>query len=451
MVILSHWSDLMTGRVRMRGAFSDRSLTFACRRDLRFPAAFALVPIALVCVWVANAARVTGMILVGEVSPKTASGSFHSTADGSCRTSWRSPSCSRVGASRSSDASRSDRTSAADRRALPAPAPRDPRDRPRDAPRVRRHGPALSARVPRGGPRALLPPLGPGSIRNGASRHAVFAIWIGVDLLRGGMHGDAAFSAGLASMSGPVRIGWLAFRGYVMRKPIASDLASVPFDRFTWLSSLGSSVLFARFTAGGSPTSPTGMLFAAAALRTGRFSMPSFAHAVANALIAVTVLVTGAVSLWMRGPRSVRSPGNIASEANRHARRRPEPPDGAPARVQRVQPPRRGAHGRRLRAHVVPAVGAGLRPRRLARCVGCGGGNRRDRPLRRDRGIHGRCTLTSDGALGAACALSAKAVRSGRRACSRFSTRVASLTTTPTAPRERPCRRHGRPPGGTTR
>jgi len=193
------------------------------------------------------------------------------------------------------------------------------------------------------------------------------------------------------------------------------------------------------------------MLFAAAALRTGRFSDAVVAHAVANALIAVTVLVTGAVSLWMRGPRSVRSPGNIASEANRHARRRPEPPDGAPARVQRVQPPRRGAHGRRLRAHVVPAVGAGLRPRRLARCVGCGGGNRRDRPLRRDRG-HPRGDARL---LRMAPWRGVRALREGRaeRAArlSRFSTRVASLTTTPTAPRERPCRRHGRPPGGTTR
>ena len=59
-------------------------LVFLCaylwmfRRTLRFPHALLLVPIGTVAVWVANAFRLTALILIGTwVSPDVALGGFH--------------------------------------------------------------------------------------------------------------------------------------------------------------------------------------------------------------------------------------------------------------------------------------------------------------------------------------------------------------------------------------
>ena len=142
-----------------------------------------------------------------------------------------------------------------------------------------------------------------------------FLAWIAIDFLQGGIHGDRAFENGLARLSAGAGAVWLtfrvlgavvtvplaeelAFRGYLLRKLISSDFRSVAFDRFTWLSFLGSSVLFGalhgRWVAG----IVAGMLFALAARHRGRFSDAVYAHAIANALIAVLVLTTKSWSLW---------------------------------------------------------------------------------------------------------------------------------------------------------
>ena len=90
----------------------------------------------------------------------------------------------------------------------------------------------------------------------------------------------------------------LAFRGYILRKLIARDFENVPFDRFTWLSFIMSSVLFGllhgRWVAG----ILAGMAYALALYRRGQLGDAVLAHMTTNALIAVCVLFWGRWALW---------------------------------------------------------------------------------------------------------------------------------------------------------
>ncbi len=90
----------------------------------------------------------------------------------------------------------------------------------------------------------------------------------------------------------------LAFRGYLLRRLVATDFEPVPYDRFTWVSFLASSVLFGlvhgRWLAG----TLAGMLYAVAVYRRGRLSDAVLAHATTNALIAAYVVTSGNWSLW---------------------------------------------------------------------------------------------------------------------------------------------------------
>lgn len=144
---------------------------------------------------------------------------------------------------------------------------------------------------------------------------ATFAMWIGVVYLSGGMHGDAAFDIALAQFPAGARTAWLAFRvagavitvpmaeelafrGYLMRKLIDADFAAVDFRRFTWLSFLGSSILFGALHGQWVAGILAGMFFAVAAQRSGRLADAVYAHAIANGLLAVLVLTTRTWSLW---------------------------------------------------------------------------------------------------------------------------------------------------------
>ena len=90
----------------------------------------------------------------------------------------------------------------------------------------------------------------------------------------------------------------LAFRGYLLRQLVAEDFENVPSTQFTWFSFIVSSVLFGllhgRWLAG----ILAGMAFALAVYRRGQIGDAVLAHVVANALIAVCVLVLGSWSLW---------------------------------------------------------------------------------------------------------------------------------------------------------
>ena len=90
----------------------------------------------------------------------------------------------------------------------------------------------------------------------------------------------------------------LLFRGYVLRKLVASQFETVDPRRFTWLSFLVSSVLFGllhqRWLAG----TLAGMAFAYAQYRQGRLADAVLAHGTANRLIAMAVLGFGQWQLW---------------------------------------------------------------------------------------------------------------------------------------------------------
>jgi len=91
----------------------------------------------------------------------------------------------------------------------------------------------------------------------------------------------------------------LAFRGYLIRRLQNADFTAVPQARFSWFSFLASSALFGalhpgRWLAG----TLAGLLFGFALYRRGYVVDAMLAHATTNALIAVYVLTTGAWHLW---------------------------------------------------------------------------------------------------------------------------------------------------------
>jgi len=90
----------------------------------------------------------------------------------------------------------------------------------------------------------------------------------------------------------------LAFRGFLIRRLIAADFENIPAGRFTWVSLLGSSVLFGvlhgRWLAG----TLAGLFYALALYRRGKLTDTIVAHATTNALLAACVLGAGMWSLW---------------------------------------------------------------------------------------------------------------------------------------------------------
>ena len=91
----------------------------------------------------------------------------------------------------------------------------------------------------------------------------------------------------------------LAFRGYLLRKLVASDFEKVPATRFTWFSFVGSSVLFGLLHQSWFAGTVAGAAFAVAVYHRGRVTDAMVAHMTANALIAATVIGFGWWDLWL--------------------------------------------------------------------------------------------------------------------------------------------------------
>jgi len=91
----------------------------------------------------------------------------------------------------------------------------------------------------------------------------------------------------------------LAFRGFLLRRFIHPDFQSVPIGRFSWLSFVSASLLFGalhgRLWVAGTVA---GMLFAVALYRRRSFGDAVLAHATTNGLIALYVFATGRWSVW---------------------------------------------------------------------------------------------------------------------------------------------------------
>jgi exosortase E/protease (VPEID-CTERM system) len=90
----------------------------------------------------------------------------------------------------------------------------------------------------------------------------------------------------------------LAFRGFLTRRLISRDFQEVMPGQFTWLSFVASSLAFGfmhqRWLAG----TLAGMAYALVYYRRGRLGDAVLAHATTNALIAAWVLTTGDWSTW---------------------------------------------------------------------------------------------------------------------------------------------------------
>jgi exosortase E/protease (VPEID-CTERM system) len=294
------------------------SFLWISRRLLRFPQALVLIPLGLVSIWLANAARLAALVLLGSAGwPELALGGFHSVGG------WLIFAGVSLGlisvAGRwsfvMSRAALGSRRSAA--------------------------GPAAAYLVPMLGLLAIAiasDALGSESdwlyplrvvvvagllwryrsayvgLRGAPSWSAVglgvlaFGVWMGIAQgfgdARGepmpGWHSQSAASREWIAvwlyfrMVGAVITAplaeELAFRGYLVRRLIHVDFTSVSPGTFTWPSFLASSLLFGLLHGRWVSGTLCGMIFALALYRRGRVGDAVVAHAVANGLLLAATL-----------------------------------------------------------------------------------------------------------------------------------------------------------------
>ncbi len=297
---------------------------WAYRRDLRFPQVLLLVPIGLALQWFLNSIRIAVLILLGTWNQDAAVTGFHSIAGwlfvslvayGVVSASWRVPAFTRTG----SEAKVLQLSNPAGVYLVPLLAI---------------IATAMLTRIFYGGFDLLYP------LRVFAAAAAlyfyrrelaavmrwsasfwpialgllVFAMWVALAPSNDASI-NATFAAGIGRLSAEGRTAWflfrivgavvtvpiaeeLAFRGYLLRKLIATDFEKVPLDRFTWVSFLVSSVLFGVLHGQWLAGTLAGMVFAAALYRRGRLADAIVAHSVTNALLSAYVLITHNWSLW---------------------------------------------------------------------------------------------------------------------------------------------------------
>jgi exosortase E/protease (VPEID-CTERM system) len=298
------------------------------RHELRFPIVLALVPLAVLLIWLANGVRIAALMAVGASgSPELALGGFHSKAGwilfcgialGLVALTRRSPIFHR---------------GAREERAAGAPT----------------WNPSASYLMP------LLALVAAGMLTNLLSsgfehlypvgafaavaalwiyRHdrvkvvplawswnacglgvVTFVLWVALEPPPDA-RALASFEHGLHALSPVAAAFWLlcrlvgsvavvpvveelAFRGYLLRRLVCRDFSSVPFRRFTWLSFLASSLAFGALHQSWLAGCLSGMLFAFAQYRRGRLGDAILAHAVANLLIACYALGWERWSLWL--------------------------------------------------------------------------------------------------------------------------------------------------------
>lgn len=293
------------------------------KAELRFPRALLLIPVGIVVIWLVNVLRVTALISIGvSYSPDIAVTGFHSQAG------WISFSVVALGM-----------IAVSHRHLLAAEG----------APGVfpvADSGPALALLAPLltlltasmliaafSSGFAALYPLGVvataavlwhfraqyRSFARGLSWQAiaigtaVFVLWIALAPPDNG--NGVLLEMRLAELPAWQAVAWLvfrvagsvitvpiaeelAFRGYLLRKLVASDFENVRPGQFTWLSFLLSSLLFGVLHNSWVAGTLAGAGFAIALYQRGRIVDAIVAHMTSNALVAVAVLVFGQWRLW---------------------------------------------------------------------------------------------------------------------------------------------------------
>jgi len=294
------------------------------RRDLRFPRAFALLPVGISLMWMANAVRIASLVALGTWGYRgLALGGFHSLAGwllflsiglGLIACARRMPFFSTLPTDTRSRSAVLDGAYLIPAMAVIAAAMVTGTL----SPGFDRYYPArvIAATIALIFYRQCYSELRlKWSWEAAVLGCGVFVLWMAMEP-RGASQSDGMpIRSGLASLAPGWAATWLffrvvgsvvtvplaeelAFRGYLTRRLIASDFESIPPGRLTWWSFLLSSLLFGvlhgRWFAG----TLAGMAYALAYCRRGELTDAVLAHGVTNALIAITVLTTGSWSLW---------------------------------------------------------------------------------------------------------------------------------------------------------
>ncbi len=328
-VIILPWCAGFEGVILML-VFSAAWLAYF-RREFRFPQALLLVPAGMLVIWFCNVLRITALILIGTAGARAiAMGGFHSQAG------WIAFNCVALGfvvltrhlpwLAEETSAARSPER--AEEEAHPKPAAAYL------MPFLAILATAMISRAVSGEFEWLYPLRFASaaavfwffraryaeldwrfSAYAVAAGGTVFAIWLALDRAPG-PHVPGGIGAGLAALSTPARISWLvfrttavvvtvpiaeelAFRGFLIRRLMASDFEALSPRRYTYLAVALSSLAFGllhgeRWLAG----SLAGFIYAAAFLRRGRIGDAVVAHATTNALLAAWVLAGGRWYLW---------------------------------------------------------------------------------------------------------------------------------------------------------
>ncbi len=293
------------------------------RREIRFPQALVLLPAGVVILFLLNSVRIAALLLIGNAGFKQiAAGGFHSQAG------WIAFNLVALG---TSIAARNNRwISTRPTVAAATPTETENLTAPWVVPFVAILALGMISRALTGSFEWLYPLRLAGAasalwiyrdtIRSLdwqvdwlgiAGGVAVFGIWIALD-----RQGRTSMPLPLQTAAPGMQLGWialravaatitvplaeeLAFRGFLLRRFISPEFETVSFRQFSWFAMLASSVLFGllhgqRWIAG----SIAGAIFALVMLRRGRFGNAVVAHAVANGLLALDVLVFGRWGLW---------------------------------------------------------------------------------------------------------------------------------------------------------
>lgn len=298
-----------------------------CRRELRFPAALVLLPLALAASWVLNVLRIAALVGIGAAGwPVIAVNGFHTQAG------WLAFNAVALGVILLGR-----KVPALARRPDPQRAEGAPLNEPNPAapylvPLMVVVGTAMATaaategvdrlyglRVLTGGLalwafRRAYAVLAPGvSLAALACGLAVYGVWIGCEAL---IPPPPAETGNPLDLPATERALWfalrvigavllvpvveeLAFRGYLMRRLQGDELGTDTRVRWNWFAVLASSVLFGalhpgRWVAG----TLAGVAFAWCYTRRGRLFDAVVAHAVANAALAAHVVATGQWDLW---------------------------------------------------------------------------------------------------------------------------------------------------------
>jgi exosortase E/protease (VPEID-CTERM system) len=300
------------------------------RKELRFPAALALLPMGVISIWVANAIRIAALVVIGTSGSRAiAKGGFHSQAG------W----LAFIGIALTLTAI----ITRLGYFAKTAPQPvvgEDPANHDPTPAYIAPFAAVLAAAMIAGAFSAGFDWLYPVRVVAGAAvlwsfRHhyrtlnwswspvaialggAAFLAWLA--LMPSPSHATAAsteWPAALATIPPAGAAAWLliriagyvvtvpiveelAFRGFLTRKLIRADFQRVPLGAFTWISFAAASVIFGAFHGKfWLPATVAGMIFAVALYRKGSIGEAVQAHATTNGLIALYVFWTGRWFMW---------------------------------------------------------------------------------------------------------------------------------------------------------